>query len=214
MWSDFLARQRSGQVIHKLDHYLAVYERHLANLKNKTLTFFEIGVEHGNSLQMWQSFLGPFVRVVGVDINPACKAYENTNRGGGTYIRTGDQSDVLFLKKLVDEFGPPDVVLDDGSHLMPHIQKTFDCLYPLLPKNGVYIVEDLHAAYWPEYGGGVTKGRASDDTFIAFAKNRVDALNAYHSRGCIQPDAFSDETFAISFYDSMVVFEKGRINRC
>ena len=45
-------------------------------------------------------------------------------------------------------------VLDDGSHQMHHIVATFNFLYQRLPKNGVYMVEDLHTAYWKEYGGG------------------------------------------------------------
>jgi hypothetical protein len=48
---------------------------------------------------------------------------------------------------VVAEFGHPDIVIDDGSHFQPHINVTFDFMFPLVAKNGVYLVEDLHAAY-------------------------------------------------------------------
>jgi hypothetical protein len=107
---------------------------------------------------------------------------------------------------VVAEFGIPDIVLDDGSHRMDDINASFDALYPLVPKNGVYIVEDLHTAYWDEYGGGLRK----PGSFIERSKVLVDRLNADHARDAIAPDEFTATTRSICFYDSVVVFEKGR----
>ena len=110
----------------------------------------EIGVAKGGSLQMWRRFFGPMATIVGIDINPHCQEYEED----GIHVRIGDQSDPVFLAGLTKEFGQFDIVLDDGSHQMEHIRKTFEFLYPTLSKNGIYIIEDLHTAYWEEYGGG------------------------------------------------------------
>ncbi len=203
LWQDFLTNQ--GKVIHKWEHYFPIYERHFAPWRGRSMTFLEVGVAKGGSLQMWRRYLGPLARVVGIDIDPRCKAHE----GDGVFVRIGDQSDPAFLAKLVEEFGVPDVVLDDGSHQMGHIQSTFDFLYPKLPKNGVYMVEDLHCAYWPAFGGSVE----DPATFINFAKTLIDRLNADHARGAVAPDAFTRDTFSIGFYDSVVVFEKGQIPR-
>ena len=169
------------------------------------MTFLEIGVSRGGSLQMWQRYFGPLARIVGIDINKECKQHESP----GIDIRIGDQSDPVFLQSIIDEFGVPDIVLDDGSHKMHHIIQTFNYLYQKLPKNGVYMVEDLHTAYWEEFGGGLEK----PDTFINISKHFVDKLNADHTRGEIQPDQFTRDTFAISFYDSVIAFEKGHIFR-
>jgi hypothetical protein len=76
-------------------------------------------------------------------------------------------------------------------------------------KNAVYAVEDLHTAYWPDFGGGL----CAPGSFIERAKSLVDSLNADHARGAIAPDAFTRQTLSISFYDSMVVFEKGVVPR-
>src|SRR5450631_2380691 len=151
LWQDFLTND--GKVIHKWVHYFPIYERHFAWYRNKSLTFLEIGVSKGGSLGMWQRYFGPLARIVGIDIDPACKAHE----APGIFVRTGDQGDHQFLGQIIEEFGIPDVVLDDGSHRMEHIAKSFLYLYPQMPKNGVYLVEDLHTAYWEEYGGGVAK---------------------------------------------------------
>src|SRR5262249_39708335 len=80
-------------------------------------------------------------------------------------------------------------------------------LDPMLPKNGVYMVEDLHAAYWEEYGGG----RA--DSFVNQATNSIDSLNADHSRGVITAGFITRGTFSICFYDSIVAFDKGDVWR-
>jgi hypothetical protein len=203
VWQDFMTHE--GAPMDKWAHYFPIYDRHLSWYTNKSLTFLEIGVARGGSLQMWQRFFGPLAKVVGIDIQERSKSYESP----GTFVRIGDQGDERFLQSIVDEFGIPDVVLDDGSHQMEHISRTFNFLYPKLPKNGVYMVEDLHTAYWDEYGGGLTK----PDTFINKAKNFIDQLNADHSRGQVTPDFITRQTFGISFYDSVVVFEKGDVWR-
>jgi cephalosporin hydroxylase len=203
LFQDFLTND--GKVIHKWVHYFPIYERHFSWYRNKSLTFLEIGVARGGSLPMWQRFFGPMAKIVGIDIDEKCKAHEVP----GTFVRIGDQSDEKFLQSLIDEFGVPDVVLDDGSHRMDHIAKSFHFLYPKLPKNGVYMVEDLHTAYWEEYGGGAAK----PETFINEAKGFIDQLNADHSRDQITPDVITRQTYGISFYDSIVVLEKGDVWR-
>jgi hypothetical protein len=71
---------------------------------------------------------------------------------------------------------------------------------------GVYFVEDMHTAYWPEYGGGLRKA----DTFIEKSKHLIDELNADHARGALAPTDFTRSTLSIHFFDSCVIFEKGR----
>jgi len=201
LWQDFLTHD--GYPIDKWAHYFPIYDRHFSWYANKSLTFLEIGVARGGSLQMWQRFFGPLAKIVGIDIRERSKSYE----APGTFVRIGDQADEQFLQSLIDEFGVPDIVLDDGSHQMGHIAKTFNFLYPRLPKNGVYMVEDLHTAYWDEFGGGVSK----PETFINLSKEYIDRLNADHSRGQVVPNFITRQTFGISFYDSVVVFEKGDV---
>jgi len=169
------------------------------------MVFWEIGVARGGSVQMWSRYFGPYARVVGIDIDPACAEFCEP----GIDIRIGNQSDLKFLESIIDEFGAPDVVLDDGSHLMRDVVTTFEFLYPYLPKNGVYMVEDMHTSYWPDFGGGLTE----PNSFIDLSKNCIDRINAYNTRGVLEPDYITDNTLGISFYDSIVVYEKGQIFR-
>jgi len=201
LWSQFLTNQ--DRVVYKWKHYFPIYETHFARFVNRPLVMFEIGVFKGGSLQMWKKYLGPHAQIVGIDIDPSCSQYEEDQ----VAVRIGDQSDVDFLGLLVEEFGQPDIVLDDGSHQMQHVRTSFEYLYPLLQSTGVYFVEDLHTAYWPEYGGGLREPQ----TFIEFAKGLIDELNANWTRDQLAPTDFTRTTMSMHFYDSCAVFEKGRV---
>ena len=159
---------------HKWTHYFPVYEAHLARYKNRPAVFIEIGVGAGGSLQLWKSYLGPFAQIVGLDLIDKSDLEEEQ-----ISIRTGHQSDPEFLQSVIDEFGTPDVVLDDGSHIMDDVGRTFAFLYPRISPVGAYMIEDLHTAYWPEYGGGF----GEPQSFIETAKGLIDELNADHSSG-------------------------------
>ena len=200
IWSDFLTNEQ--RLIHKWTHYIPAYERHFERFVNLPLTFMEIGCGQGGSLQMWKRYFGPFAQIIGIDLNPACKQFEEEQ----IEVRIGDQSDEQFLAGLIAEFGSPDIVLDDGSHIMNHIVTTFQFLYPRLEKNGIYMVEDLHTAYWQEYEGGLRR----EGTFIELCKNLLDELNADWTREKLPPTDFTRSTLSMHFYDSLAVFERGR----
>ena len=200
LWSGFLTNQE--RLIHKWKHYFPVYERHFEKFVNTDVIFIEIGCGEGGSLQMWKRYLGPHARIIGIDINPACAAFAEDQID----IRIGDQANPAFLNAIVQEFGPPDVILDDGSHIMAHVCASFALLYPSVSRNGVYVVEDLHTAYWEEYEGGLKR----EGSFIEYCKDLIDELNADHTRGAVQPTPFTLSTLSMHFYDSIVVFEKGR----
>ena len=201
IWQDFLTNDE--RLIHKWAHYFPIYEKHFTPWRNKTLTFLEIGVFEGGSLQMWKRFFGPLATIVGIDKSPRCKEFEED----GIHIRIGDQSDPDFLFELTKEFGEFDIILDDGSHQMNHILETFVHLYPKITKNGLYCVEDLHTAYMEEYGGGLEK----EDSFINICKGFIDELHADYTLVDIEPTFMTRHTFGLHFYDSIVIFERGTI---
>ena len=45
---------------------------------------------------------------------------------------------------------------------------------------------------------------------MEIAKDLIDELNADHARGALEPTEFTASTLSIHFYDSIVVFERGR----
>jgi 23S rRNA U2552 (ribose-2'-O)-methylase RlmE/FtsJ len=198
LWSEYLDHR--GRPAWKWTHYLPAYERHLARFVNQPVTLLEIGCGQGGSLQLWKKYLGPFARIVGVDIVPACARFAEAQ----IEVRIGDQSDPEFLHAVIEEFGPFDVVIDDGSHLMSHTLTSFDTLYE--HTTGVYAVEDLHTAYWEDFEGGLRRR----GTFIEHFKHLVDELHAEYTHGALSPTAFTESTLSMHVYESLIVFEKGR----
>jgi 23S rRNA U2552 (ribose-2'-O)-methylase RlmE/FtsJ len=199
LFGDFLSHNHRRS--HKWYHYFQIYERHFERFRNRHVTLFEIGIGEGGSLQQWKRYLGPFVRIVGIDIEPMCRQIEEEQ----IHVRIGSQDDVQFLASVVEEFGNPDIVIDDGSHLQSHVNASFGFLYPLVVKNGVYLVEDLHAAYWPDHGGGLRH----EASFIEHAKDYVDEIHAEYTGGALSRTKLGDRTTSIHFYDSVVVLEVG-----
>jgi len=172
LWSEFLTNNQ--RIIHKWTHYFPIYEAHFRRYRNRPLTFVEIGCGEGGSLQLWKCYFGPFAQIVGIDILDQAKAFEEDQIA----IRIGDQKDQQVLCQVLKEFGTPDIVLDDGSHRMADMTASFEYLYPRTAPGGIYMVEDLHTAYWDEYGGGTCR----EGSFIEFCKSLVDELNADHAR--------------------------------
>ncbi len=193
---------RPHRVSQKWAHYFRVYERYFASFRGKSFTMLEIGISQGGSLDVWRDYFGPQALIIGVDIDPRCKCYEN----GKTQVRIGSQEDREFLGTLVQEFGGFDVVIDDGGHTMAQQINTFEVLYPAVRPGGIFLVEDVHTSYHTPYGGGLRR----EGTFIEYAKQKIDDLNGFH----INPhpqfySEFTRTTTGMAFYDSIVVFEKG-----
>lgn len=194
-----------GRLIHKWHHYFEIYERHFAQFRGKPATIIEFGVFHGGSLQMWKHYFGAEVKIIGVDINPACQRLEEDQ----ITIEIGDQQDRGFLRELCDAYGPFDLVIDDGGHTMPQQINTFEVLYPQVREGGIYLVEDLHTSYRPNFDGGVRR----PGTFIEYTKNLIDQLHAWHSHepDRLVVDEVTRSTFGMHFYDSVLVLEKRQI---
>ena len=201
LWSDFETNQ--GRQIFKWTHYFPIYEQHFSRYVNRPMTFIEIGCGQGGSLQMWKRYFGPLARIVGLDIRPDCAAFQDEQ----VAVRIGDQSDPAFLDAVLAEFGRPTIVLDDGSHVMAHVISTFRHLYPQVAADGVYMVEDLHTAYYPDYGGGLRK----PGTFIELCKDLIDEMHANYTGGALAPTAFGASPLGMHFYDSIVAFDRGHV---
>ncbi len=195
-------RDNTGHLIHKWHHYFEIYDRHFARFRGQPVQMLEIGVSQGGSLQMWRQYFGPEARITGIDINPACKSFADEH----TQILIGDQEDPAFLQQVADSMPRIDILLDDGGHTMGQLRTTFDQLFPRIDAHGVYLAEDLHSCYWPEYGGGLREPAS----FLEFSKGLIDQLNAWHSKEPkrLQVDAFTRSAHSMHFYDSILVIEK------
>lgn len=199
LWKYFVHNQ--GRVIHKWHHYFDIYHNHFSRFRGRPVTILEIGVFQGGSLQMWKNYFGPDAKIYGLDIDPRCKELAEDQ----IEIFIGDQADRDFLRTLKSEIGPIDILIDDGGHTMVQQITAFEELFPAVSNMGIYLVEDLHTSYWEEYGGGYKR----QGTFIEYAKELVDYMNAWHSRDPqLMLGDFTRSVTGIHFYDSILVVEK------
>lgn len=198
---DYFA-QTGPKSVTKWVHYLDVYERELTRLRPRPLSFLEIGVFRGGSIPMWKSYFAEGSTLVFIDIDPDCKAHEIP----GTHVRIGSQADPDFLTEVAAEFGPFDVVLDDGSHINAHQIASYEALWPHLVDGGLYMVEDCHTSYWPGFGGGYK----AQGSFVEYAKDLLDTMHSWYTDDDagfpFDPRAKALE--GVRFYDSIVVIEK------
>ena len=199
---EYLEKNSSGRLVHKWQHYFDVYHRHFARFRGEPITMIEIGIFNGGSLKMWKDYFGPKSTIVGVDINPECKKFEEP----GIEVVIGDQSDRKFLKTLAEKYPKFAVLVDDGGHRMEQQIGTFEELYFFIRDDGVYLCEDTHTSYMPVFGGGNLR----PNTFIEYSKRLIDRLNAFHIKegDWLAPSYFTGATDSIHFYDSIVVIEK------
>ncbi|MBV9571793.1 MAG: class I SAM-dependent methyltransferase [Alphaproteobacteria bacterium] len=201
--SDFLHRyflNNHSKRCHKWLHYFDIYERHFDRFRGKSPTVLEIGVHGGGSLEMWKAYFGPGSRILGIDINEKCKQHESE----GIEVFIGSQDDPDLIESVFQQHPKIDVVIDDGSHEIPHQIASFQLLYSRLDPSGLYLVEDVYHSYHERRGGGI--GR--DGTFIDMVKHKIDELNAAHTRGDLPISDFTRSTDSICCYDSVVVFER------
>jgi hypothetical protein len=193
-----------GRAMRKKVHYLDIYDRYFSRYRGRATTVLEIGVCEGGSLELWRKYFGPDATIFGIDVNPACTARADLPN----QVRIGAQADAAFLRSVVEEMGPPDIVIDDGSHVGADQRASFATLFPLLAAGGLYVIEDVNTAYWRAYRGGYgTRGTAVD-----LAGALIDDLHgAYHDRPAAT--AARDWIGALHVYDALIVVEKERAVR-
>lgn len=195
--------QHQGRLLNKWESYLEVYETFFSKYRDKEIVFLEIGVAHGGSLQMWRKFFGEKALLIGVDVNPECKQFEEKN----TKIFIGSQEDKKFLNYLKSQVPKLDILLDDGGHTMKQQITTFNVLFNHVKDDGIYVCEDLHTSYFRNYGGGYKK----ESSFIEFSKNFIDNLHGWHKEIDNKDKMFNQLTksvFGLHYYDSILLIEK------
>lgn len=194
-------------------YYTKHYLTHFKKIKLKRIKLLEIGVGGyhypnmgGNSLRMWKRYF-PFGKIFALDIYD--KSFVEENR---IKVFQGSQIDESILKKIIDQIGEPDIIIDDGSHLNEHVIKTFKHLFPKLKNNGIYIIEDVQTSYWPDYGGD-SDNLNNPTTMMNFFKMLTDGIN--HEEFLKEeytPTYFDKNITSIQFYHNLIFIFKGSNN--
>jgi hypothetical protein len=97
----------------------------------------------GASLRAWRDFF-KFANIYGLDIEKS-SFFEDER----IYCYWTDQSNKSCLEETISnikKFNSGknfDLIIDDGSHLIPHMILSFNTLFKYLNKGGFYIIEDI-----------------------------------------------------------------------
>lgn len=198
------------------DHfYTQHYQHHFQAFRNKKINLLEIGIggyddPHGGgqSLRMWKAFF-PHANIYGLDVYD--KSFHNEHR---IKTFTGSQVDEALLSQIINEMGSIDIIIDDGSHLVEHVIKTFSLLFPVLSDNGIYAIEDLQTSYWAKDAFGNDWGGSSnlDASFTSmnFLKRLADCLN--HQEFMLdnyESSYFDRHITGLHFYHNLAFINKG-----
>jgi hypothetical protein len=159
----------------------------------------EIGIYSGGSLEMWRDYFGPEAHIYGVDIEAACKSYEN----GMIKVFIGDQADRKFWARFRMEVPIVDLVIDDGGHEPEQQIVSLEELLPHLRPGGVYVCEDVTKVFNP---------------FGSYMNGMVHQLNAYEgaesdgngseSRVLYKTTSFQSAVDSVHFYPFVTVVER------
>jgi autotransporter strand-loop-strand O-heptosyltransferase len=121
--------------------YDRIYPMFLEKWRNESINVFEIGIEYGKSMKIWENYF-PFANIWGMDI-------ENTYSSPRCNVFIGDQSKIEDLRNISNKIPYCELIVDDGSHVPEHQLKTFNHLFTnVLKPGGVYIIEDIECSYW------------------------------------------------------------------
>ena len=181
----------------KWEKYFSIYEKLFNEYKNKGITFVEIGILDGGSLEIWKKYFGDNSRIIGIDNNPKCKKFQNENYE----IFIGSQSDPSFWEKFYKEVGNVDIVLDDGGHT--NDQQIISLINSVKNINdgGLYVVEDVHSSYQKHYGNPYKY------SFINFSKKTIDDINSTFPSLKKFDYNLNQFVYSVEFFESIVAFK-------
>lgn len=153
--------------VHKFAHYLPIYEAVID--QSRPIRMLAIGSFYEDSLMLWQEYLHRDSSIICVDDN---SMLIKIAKSGKISVRIYDNKDDAVLREAAREFGPFDVILDEGNHTSSRVISSFrDLFSTALINSGVYVVEDI----WHDYLKSYRDTRVS---FIDFVTSLIDAMHA------------------------------------
>lgn len=159
----------------KWELYLNVYDRLLDPVRDEIHNIFEIGIQNGGSLEIWNKYFPNVNSIIGCDINPKCAELTYQDKNIKVLVEDANQTETVIAIKEYFNQGL-DLIIDDGSHTSKDIISSFLNYFPLLNYNRFMIIEDLHCSYWKDFGGGLYDPMSS----LAFLKKLADCINYEH----------------------------------
>jgi hypothetical protein len=189
--------------------YTPVYHELFSKLRDREIRLLEIGVGGydiktlgGASLAMWADYFSNG-QITGID-----NAEKRLDLSPRVKLFRGSQEDPVFLKQVCSERGPFDIVIDDGSHVPKHVVVSFHVLFPSLADGGMYVIEDMQTAFWPNFGGSILDGGET----LKLARTVIGCLNHAEIEIVDHSHSFpfyAKEIKAFRAFHNLLVIEKG-----
>jgi len=201
----------------KWEHYFDIYDHLLSKFYGRSISYLEIGVQNGGSLETARKLFFPTSKIIGLDIDPKCKRLEET--GVANKIVIGSQIADQSIKDILEYCPSLDIIIDDGSHIQAHMIGSFIRLFPSLAENGVYIIEDTHTNHSPDhqesffglglydYFKGLSERLNLDFIDPELRKTRYKIPREKRQMRTRIPDIFR-EIFSIEYFDSIIAVKK------
>ena len=70
----------------KWEHYFDIYDHCLSRFYDKKISFLEIGIQNGGSIEVAQKLFDPKSSISGLDIDPRCSDINNILKDVNIYI--------------------------------------------------------------------------------------------------------------------------------
>lgn len=214
-----LHHEHRGFVSDKWAGNLRHYERMLRDFRDREVRLLEVGVQNGGSLEIWSKFFEKGRRFIGCDIDPGCG--ELVYYDPRISVLVNDVGAPITRTQAMRICGQFDIIIDDGSHQSSDIIRAFLSFFPILSRDGLFIIEDMACSFWQEFEGGLDR----DTSSLAFFKEVANVINREHW----QVDTSIESRFerfihaynlefdadvlgeiqSVEFLNSMVVIRKG-----
>ena len=212
-----LYREHTGKVSHRWSLYLDVYDAAFAPWRELPVTVVEVGVQNGGSLELWGQYFKAARAIIGCDVDERCGALRFDDPR--LTVIVGPINAESTAREIVARAEAIDIFIDDGSHVSTDIVAAFCNYFPRMRPGGMYVAEDLHCAYHPDWQGGLSRPNA-----MGFFKLLVDGMHQDYwqepaelralAAPFLPPGAAVDvsrlaaDAASIAFYDSMCFVRK------
>lgn len=127
--------------------YIDVYEELLGPIRDSAERVMEIGVDRGGSVRMWHEYFDK-AEVVGVDVVKHPDVDRLFEGRKGISFLLADAYDDRVPRKIMEEFGYFDVIVDDGPHTFASLKFAAREYSKLLKPGGLLVLEDVQSPTW------------------------------------------------------------------
>lgn len=159
-WDEHIEGNNDKGSVHS---YIELYEEILAPYRDVALNMLEIGVAKGYSLRMWREYFHEGCDVHGIDIKKIPLIDETLN------VSYGDSQDAA----LWADWGPVDVIIDDGDHSTKGQFETALVWLPKVRRGGVYLIEDVYEINREYYNKAIGQLKNANTEMIIHDKREL-----------------------------------------